>query len=62
MTVLSELIVDEYSGDASYKEIVDICRATITLFNCLKGKDAALEQIVSFFRIFITPCLIHQFM
>lgn len=47
MTLLADLIDEDYGGDANYKEIVELCLATIKLFNCLEGEDVELKKIVS---------------
>lgn len=47
MAILVEMIDENYGGDASYKEIVEICISTITLFNSLEGEDVELKRIVS---------------
>lgn len=47
VNTLATLIAEEYSGNATHKEIAFICQETITLFPALKGVNQSIGCIVS---------------
>lgn len=48
VNALACLVHEQYSGNASQKEIINICEGTIGLFPCLKGVNNSIGYIVSF--------------